>query len=58
MYFSTAEIKAVMHHLLLRFDWQVDPAYRTPLDFTSLPFPSDGQPINLTPLVGAASEAA
>jgi cytochrome P450 len=50
MYFSQAEVKAVLHHLLLRFDWDVDPEYRTPLDFTSLPFPSDGQPIDLKSL--------
>ena len=41
-----------------RFDWQVDPAYRTPLDFTSLPFPSDGQPISLTPLARTVDQAA
>ena len=50
MYFSQAEVKAVLHHVLLRFDWAVDPDYRAPLDFTSLPFPSDGQPISLRPL--------
>jgi cytochrome P450 len=53
MYFSGAEIKAVMHHLLLRYDWHVDPAYRAPMDFTSLPFPSDGQPIDLRPLTAS-----
>lgn len=58
MYFSQAEVKAVMHHLLLRFDWQVDPGYRTPLDFTSLPFPSDGQPIDLRQLARKPSVAA
>jgi hypothetical protein len=39
-----------MHHILLRFDWQVDPAYRAPMDYTALPFPKDGQPIDLQPL--------
>lgn len=47
MYFSDAEIKTVMHHLLHRFTWHVDPDYTAPLNFTSLPFPSDGQPIDL-----------
>ncbi|MCU7536735.1 cytochrome P450, partial [Prescottella equi] len=47
MHFAGAEIKAIMHHLLLRFDWQVDADYVAPLDFTSLPFPSDGQPVDL-----------
>lgn len=55
MYFSAAEIKAVLHHLLLRFSWQVDPAYETPMDYTSLPFPKDGQPIDLHPLPADAS---
>lgn len=58
MYFSQAEVKAIMHHLLLRFDWKVDPNYRTPLDFTSLPFPSDGQPVNLRTLTKAGKIAA
>jgi cytochrome P450 len=39
--------QAIMHHLLLRFDWHVDPDYVAPLDFKSLPFPSDGQPVGL-----------
>jgi cytochrome P450 len=47
MHFADAEIKTVMHHLLHRFTWDVDPAYVAPLSFTSLPFPSDGQPIDL-----------
>lgn len=55
MFFSMAEIKAILHHVLLTFDWQVDPSYQTPLNFTSLPYPNDGQPIDLRPLVGAAS---
>jgi cytochrome P450 len=57
MYFSTAEVKAVMHQLLLRFDWEVDPAYVAPLDFTSLPFPSDGQPIDLRSLSRAEDQS-
>lgn len=47
MHFAGAEIKAIMHHLLLRFDWHVDADYVAPLNFTSLPFPSDGQPVDL-----------
>ncbi|MFD9679816.1 cytochrome P450 [Rhodococcus sp. NPDC059969] len=47
MHFAGAEIKAIMHHLLLRFEWNVDADYVAPLDFTSLPFPSDGQPVDL-----------
>jgi cytochrome P450 len=47
MHFAGAEIKTVMHHLLQRFDWHVDPGYRAPLNYTSLPYPSDGQPVDL-----------
>ncbi|RZL69373.1 MAG: cytochrome P450, partial [Rhodococcus sp. (in: high G+C Gram-positive bacteria)] len=47
MFFAGAEIKTIMHHLLLRFDWTVDPDYVAPLNFTSLPFPEDGQPVQL-----------
>ena len=47
MFFAGAEIKTIMHHLLLRYDWDVDADYVAPLNFTSLPFPEDGQPVNL-----------
>ena len=50
MFFAGAEVKAVLHHLLRRFSWHVDPGYRAPLDHHSLPFPSDGQPVDLLPL--------
>uniref|UniRef100_UPI0009DB184D cytochrome P450 n=1 Tax=Rhodococcus sp. R1101 TaxID=1170698 RepID=UPI0009DB184D len=47
MHFAGAEVTAIVHQLLLRFEWYVDPGYVAPLDFTSLPFPSDGQPVDL-----------
>jgi cytochrome P450 len=47
MYFATAEVKAIMHHLLRHYWWSVDPGYVAPLDHHSLPFPRDGQPIEL-----------
>lgn len=50
MFFAGAEVKAVMHHLLRRFEWRVDPDYTAPLDNHSLPFPVDGQPVDLYPL--------
>jgi cytochrome P450 len=50
MFFAGAEIKTIMHHLLLKFDWTVDSDYVAPLNFTSLPFPEDGQPVNLVRL--------
>lgn len=50
MNFADVEIKIVLHHLLQRYEWHVDPAYRAPLDYTSLPYPKDGQPIHLKPV--------
>ncbi len=47
MHFAGVEVKAIVHQLLLRFEWHVDAGYVAPLDFTSLPFPSDGQPVDL-----------
>lgn len=49
MHLSVAEIKTVMHHMLQRYEWSVDPEYRTPMNYTSLPYPNDGQPIDLRP---------
>ncbi|WP_226437363.1 cytochrome P450 [Rhodococcus yananensis] len=49
MHFSGTEIKTVLHHMLLRYRWHVPAGYETPLNFTSLPYPQDGQPIDLHP---------
>lgn len=47
MHFGGAEVLTVMSHLLRRFEWRVDPAYTCPIDYTSLPFPADGLPVDL-----------
>lgn len=47
LHFAGAEVKAIMHHLLRGWSWSVDPSYVCPLDHHSLPFPKDGQPIDL-----------
>ncbi len=47
MYFAGAEVTALMFHLLLGFEWSVDPAYVAPMNNHSLPFPKDGQPVDL-----------
>ncbi len=52
MFFAGAEVKLILHHLLRRYSWSVDPAYRAPLDYYSLPFPKDGQPVDLHVLTG------
>ncbi|MGZ5410026.1 MAG: cytochrome P450, partial [Aeromicrobium sp.] len=47
MFFAGAEVKTIMHQLLRDFTWSVDPDYRVSMNYHSLPFPDDGQPINL-----------
>ncbi|MFB9314630.1 cytochrome P450 [Nocardioides plantarum] len=47
MFFAGMEVTAVMHHLLRSYEWSVDPSYVAPLDNRSLPFPKDGQPVDL-----------
>ena len=47
LYFAGAEVKAIMHRLLRGHHWTVDPSYVAPLDNHALPFPKDGQPIDL-----------
>ncbi len=50
MAFAGAEVKLIVHQLLRRFDWTVDAGYRDRLNYHSLPFPADGQPVDLRPL--------
>lgn len=47
MHFGRLEVLAVMHQLLRRFCWTVDPDYVMPLDTTALPVPADGLPVRL-----------
>ncbi len=47
MHFGEMEIKSVAYHALARFRFEVDPAYEMPIDYTSLPVPSDGLPLLL-----------
>lgn len=50
MAFAQVEVTTILHHLLRRFSWTVADDYAAPLDYTSLPFPRDGLPVDLTPL--------
>ncbi|MDN5744833.1 MAG: cytochrome P450 [Nocardioidaceae bacterium] len=54
LHFAGAEVKAMVHRLLRTHRWTVDPTYTAPLDHHSLPFPKDGQPIDLTRLPEAS----
>ncbi|MCH8542870.1 MAG: cytochrome P450 [Alcanivorax sp.] len=47
LHFAELQVKAVLHQLVLGFEWEVDPAYRMPLDMTSLPVPKDDLPVRL-----------
>jgi cytochrome P450 len=47
MHFAGMQVKSVMHQLLLRYRWSVDPDYRMPVDWTALPVPRDGLPVRL-----------
>ena len=49
MAFAGAEVKLILHQLLRRFEWTVDADYRDRLNYHSLPFPADGQPVALRP---------
>ena len=51
LYFAGAEIKTILHQLLRTHRWSVDASYVAPLDYHSLPYPRDGQPIDLERLV-------
>ena len=47
MYFGGMEVKAAMHQLLRRNRLSVPPGYEMPIDWSSLPRPRDGLPIQL-----------
>ena len=57
MHFGTMEVKAIMAHFLRRFSWSVDPDYEMPLNYNSLPFPTDGAPVDLRPRQRAAQNS-
>lgn len=52
LHFGTMEVKAILHRLLLGFEWSVPPDYVMPQDYTSLPVPKDKLPICLRRLPG------
>jgi cytochrome P450 len=47
MHFGGMEVKAAMHQLLLNHRWSVPRDYEMPIDWSSLPRPKDGLPIDL-----------
>ncbi|MBH0781672.1 cytochrome P450 [Nocardia bovistercoris] len=49
MYFATYEVKAMLHAMLCRYDWDFPAGYEMPWQMSALPFPKDGVPITLRP---------
>jgi cytochrome P450 len=47
MAFGTAEVKSLMHRILLEYRLEVPPGYQVEWDHTSLVVPTDGMPITL-----------
>jgi cytochrome P450 len=47
LYFGGMEVKAVMHQVLRRYRWSVDPGYEMPIDWQALPIPRDRLPVRL-----------
>lgn len=52
LYFGGMTVKAVMHQLLLRYQWSVPDGYDVPLTWGTGPTPADGLPIRLERLPG------
>jgi cytochrome P450 len=50
LYFGGMEVKAVLHQLLRRYRWSVEPGYQMPIDWKSLPVPRDRLPVRLARL--------
>jgi cytochrome P450 len=48
LHFGGMEVKAVMHRFIRHYGWSVAPDYVLPVDWKSLPRPTDGLPVRLT----------
>ena len=47
LHFADLQVKAILHQVLLRYRWSVEPDYKMPIDMTSLPVPGDKLPVKL-----------
>jgi len=47
MYFAGMEIKAILHQMLLNFEWSVDPGYQTKFNMRRLLVPKVDRPVLL-----------
>jgi cytochrome P450 len=50
MRFAELEVRTILAYVLRSRRWTVPPHYQMPLDFTSLPIPSDGLPVRMDAL--------
>jgi cytochrome P450 len=48
--FAELQIKAVMHQLVLRYRWSVEPGYRMPVQQAPISKPRDGLPVRFEPI--------
>jgi cytochrome P450 len=48
--FAEAQVRSIMHQMLLRYRWSVPDGYRMPVQQAPISVPRDGLPIRLTPL--------
>ena len=48
--FARFEVLTIVANLLRERRWSIDPGYRAPLSYASLPFPTDGLPVRMEPL--------
>ena len=46
-HFATLQVKAIMHQLLLRYRWSIEPGYRMPYQLVPIAKPRDGLPVTL-----------
>ena len=50
LHFAELQIKAILHQVLLKYRWSVNPGYEMPIDTSSLPTPKDKLPVKLVRL--------
>lgn len=48
LHFAELQVKTIMHQVLLNYRWSVPRSYTMPINFTTLPNPSDGLPVTLS----------
>lgn len=47
LHFAEMQVKAILHQVLQQYQWSVPENYTMPINFTTLPIPKDGLPVDL-----------